>query len=453
MMILFPPARNCIRLTIATTLLLASGHSLASGFALLEQSASRLGTAFSGTAAAADDATTLFYNPAGMIRLDRPQMGVVASGINVSSKFDDEGSLPALGQTLGVEGSDAGGFHGIPALYVAVPFNEDLAAGFAFNVPFGLTLEYDDDWMGRFQALKSEIQTYNFNPSLAFRLNPHVSLGFGLSYQRMQAELTNAVNYTAVVASVSPALVPLNPGLQGGLVVRGDDAAWGFNAGVLVEFTPRTRLGLSYRSSISYEVDGTVNFSPPTPTDPSGAAIVAGASAPGGPLSDGGATVDIELPDIATASFYQAIGERAELMVDVAWTGWSSVQYLNVVRDNGVVLSSTPELWEDTWRYAIGMTYQLNDTWKLRGGLAFDETQVPDSTRTARLPDTDRKWVAIGAHWAPSSSWLIDVGYAHLFSSDTPVSQNDGSTARNGLLLGQQESAVDIVSAQLTFKF
>ncbi|HMN45091.1 MAG TPA: outer membrane protein transport protein [Povalibacter sp.] len=450
---IFVSARNPIRLAVASALMLASSQSLASGFALLEQSASRLGTAFSGTAAAADDATTLFYNAAGMLKLDQAQIGVVASGIGISSRFDDEGSLPALGQTLGTEGGDAGSFQGVPALYVVVPFNEDIAAGFAFNVPFGLTLEYDDDWIGRFQALKSEIKTYNFNPSLAFRLNDHVSLGFGLSYQRMQAELTNAVNYTAAIAAVSPALVPLNPGLQGGLVVRGDDSAWGFNAGVLLEFTPRTRLGLSYRSSIAYEVDGTVNFSPPTPTNPAGAAIVAAASAPGGALSDGGATVGIELPDIATASFYQAIGDRAELLVDVAWTGWSSVQYLDVVRDNGVVLSSTPELWEDTWRYAIGMTWKLNDAWKLRGGLAYDETQVPDATRTARLPDTDRKWVAIGAHWEPSSSWLIDVGYAHLFSSDTPIEQNDGSTARSGLLLGQQESAVDIVSAQLSFRF
>ena len=447
------PLIRSVRLAVGTVLLLASTQTLASGFALLEQSASRLGTAFAGTAAAADDATTLFYNPAGMLNLDQVQVSAVASGINVSSEFENTASQPALGQALGGEGGDAGGFHGIPALYVAIPFTKDLAAGFAFNVPFGLTLEYDDDWMGRFQAVKSEIQTYNFNPSLAFRLNDHVSLGFGLSYQRILAELTNSVNYTAVIGSVSPALVPANAGLQGDLVVRGDDSAWGFNAGVLFEFSERTRLGLSYRSSVSYEVDGTVNFSAPTPTNPAGAAIVAAVSAPGGRLSDSGATVDLELPDIATASLFQAIGDRAELLIDIAWTGWSSVQYLNVVRDNGVTLSSTPELWEDTWRYALGMTWKVNDAWKLRGGVAYDETQVPDETRTARLPDTDRTWVAIGARWEPTPSSVIDFGYAHLFSSDTPVDQDDGNAALNGLLLGDQKSAVDIISAQFTYRF
>ena len=447
------PSIRSVHIAVGTALALASGQTLASGFALLEQSASRLGTAFAGTAAAADDATTLFYNPAGMMNLDGVQVTAVASGIGLSSEFTNSNSQPALGQTLGGDGGDAGGFHGIPALYVAVPFTKDLAAGFAFNVPFGLTLEYDDDWMGRFQAIKSEIQTYNFNPSLAFRLNDHISLGFGLSYQRILAELTNAVNYTAVIGSVSPALVPSNLGLEGDLVVRGDDSAWGFNAGVLFEFSERTRLGLSYRSSIHYEVDGTVNFTPPIPTTLAGTAIVAGASAPGNQLSDGGATVQLELPDIATASFFQAIGDRAELLVDIAWTGWSSVQYLNVVRDNGVVLSSTPELWEDTWRYALGMTWKLSDAWKLRGGVAYDETQVPDSTRTARLPDTERTWVAIGARWQPSTATVIDFGYAHLFSDDTPLNQDDGNAALNGLLLGDQESAVDIISAQFTYRF
>lgn len=445
--------RLSLRFAVGAVLVAAAADVHASGFALLEQSASRLGTAFSGTAAAADDATTLFYNPAGMMKLDEIEISAAASGVKISSQFRNGASQPALGQPLGSEGGDAGGWNAIAAAYVALPINENLAAGFAFNVPFGLKLEYDNGWMGRFQALKSEIRTFNFNPALAFRLNEHVSLGFGMNYQRILAELTNSGNYTAAIAAVSPALVPLNTGLEGNVVVRGDDAAWGFNAGVLFEFTPRTRLGLSYRSSLQYEVEGTVNFTAPTATNPTGAAIIAAASQPGGPLADSGATVDIELPDIATASLYQAIGDKVELLIDVAWTGWSSVQYLNVVRDNGVLLSSTPELWEDTWRYAIGATWTVNDAWKLRGGVAFDEAAVPDETRTARLPDTERKWVAIGARWTPTTATIIDVGYAHLFSNDVPMNQDEGNALRSGLLYGHQESAIDIVSLQLGYRF
>lgn len=451
----------------ATALILATSAE-GSGFALLEQSASRLGTAFSGTAAVADDATTIFYNPAGLVHLDQGEVLIVASGIDVGSQFRNANSQPALGQPLGDAGGDAGGWNAVPAAYFALPVNKDLAFGLAFNVPFGLKLEYDDDWIGRFQALKSEIQTYAVSPVVSFRLNDHVSLGFGMNYQRLQAELTNSVNYTAVVAQglqqlaaagqLDPALVPgliaANAGLEGGSAVRGDDAAWGFNAGVLFEFTPQTRLGLSYRSNVTYEVEGSVKFTPPTATNPLGAGIIAAVSAPGGGLANSLASVDLKLPDIATASFQQRIGEKVELLADVAWTGWSSVQELRIVRDSGEVLSVTPERWKDTWRYALGVTFKAGDAWKLRGGIALDETNVPASTRTARLPDAQRKWVAVGAQWAPQNSPLsLDFGYAHLFSDDVSINQNEGNTAVSGLLNGQQESDVNIVSVQLGYRF
>jgi long-chain fatty acid transport protein len=458
--------RSIIGLAVTTTLLGMPALALGSGFALLEQSASRLGTAFSGTAAAADDASTVFYNPAGLMKLSQAQAVVVASGVQIGSTFRNVDSQPALGQSLGGDGGDAGGWNGIPAAYLALPINDDLAFGLAFNVPFGLKLEYDNDWIGRFQSLKSQIETYNINPALAWRLNPHVSLGFGMNYQRVLAELTNSVNYTAAIGQglqqlvaagqLPPAAVPgllaANAGLSGGTTVRGDDSAWGFNAGVLIEFSPDTRLGLAYRSSTLYTIDGSVRFTAPTAADPVGAGIIAAASAPGGVLSTGPATVNLELPQIASASFYHRLG-KVELLADVAWTGWSRVQELRVVRDSGDVLSVTPELWKDTWRYALGATYEVSDWWKLRGGVAFDESPVPDATRTTRLPDAERKWVAVGVQWTPTPATQIDVGYAHLFSDDVNIDQDDGSAAAFGLVNGKQESDVNIVSVQLGYKF
>lgn len=460
------PAVGRCALPVGLLLCCASSTALGAGFALLEQSASRLGTAFSGTAAIADDATTIFYNPAGMAKLTAPELSVVASGVLLSSEFKNANSQPALGHTLGGGGGDAGDWNAVPAAYFALPLNDSFAVGMGINVPFGLKLEYDDGWMGRFQALNSEIKTYNFNPSLSWRVNEQISLGVGVNYQRIQAELSNAVNYTAVVAqglqglveagqlpaSEVPGLILANAGLEGHTVVRGDDSAWGFNVGVLFEFSEDTRLGLSYRSTVDYTLDGTVRFTPATSTDPVGAGIIAGASGPGGPLSNGPVSVDLELPDVATASLYHRVGQL-ELTADIAWTGWSSIQELRIVRGSGEVLSVTPEEWDDTWRYALGAAYQLNDQWKLRVGVAHDGTNVPNSTRTARLPDSDRNWIAVGAQWNPGSSWVVDVGYAHLFADDVPLRQDDGNAAARGFLLGEQDSAVDIVSAQLVYKF
>jgi len=459
-------ARRRRALHLGIALCCASSSAFASGFALLEQSSSRLGTAFAGTAAAADDASTIFYNPAGLAKLEGTQLLVVASGILISSEFNNSGSQAALGQQLGNEGGDAGDWNAVPALYFALPLNEQFTFGFGVNAPFGLKLDYDNAWMGRFQALKSEIKTYNFNPSLSWRVNDQLSFGVGANYQRIQAELTNSLNYTAVVAQALqaraaagqipaaqvPALIAANQGLQGTTGVRGDDAAWGFDVGMLYEFSPDTRFGLSYRSSLDYTVEGSVQFSPPTATNAVGAAIITALSAPGQQLASGPAQVDIELPDSAIASLYHRMG-KVELLADVAWTGWSSIQELRIVRDNGTVLSVTPERWEDTWRYAVGATYQLSDAWKLRGGVAYDETNVPDSTRTARLPDSDRTWVALGAQWNPGGSFLVDVGYAHLFADDGALNQNDGNAQARGLLLGEQQSDIDIISAQLSYKF
>jgi len=457
-------ARRRRALHLGIALCFASSSAFASGFALLEQSSSRLGTAFAGTAAAADDASTIFYNPAGLAKLEGTQFLVVASGISISSEFNNSGSRAALGQSLGGEGGDAGDWNAVPAAYLALPINDRFAFGFGVNAPFGLKTEYDNGWMGRFQALKSEIKTYNFNPTLSWRASEKLSFGIGADYQRIQAELTNSLNYTAVVAqalqarvaagtlpaAAVPGLLAQNQGLQGTTGVRGDDAAWGFNVGMLYEFSPDTRVGLSYRSSIDYTVEGSVQFAPPTASNAIGAAIIAGASAT--QLASGPARVDIELPDSAIASVYHRIG-KVELLADLAWTGWSSIQELRIVRDNGTLLSVTPERWDDTWRFAFGGTYQLNDQWKLRGGLAFDETNVPDSNRTARLPDSDRAWVALGAQWNPGGSFVVDVGYAHLFVDDALMFQDDGNATARGFLDGEQQSSIDIVSAQLSYKF
>ncbi|HWJ06542.1 MAG TPA: outer membrane protein transport protein [Steroidobacteraceae bacterium] len=437
----------------------------ASGFSLLEQSASRLGTAFAGTAAVADDATTTYYNPAGLVELDSRELTFVASGVHISSRFRDEASQPAFGQPLGDAGGDAGGWNFVPGAYITAPLRENLAVGLGINVPFGLKLEYDPDWTGRFQAVNSEISTVNFNPSIAWRVNPRLSVGVGISYQRIQAELTNAVNYSAVVAqgvqqmvqqgqlpaSQAPAVIAANLGLEGGARVRGDDDAWGYNVGVLIDITEATRIGLSYRSAIDYHVSGSARFDEPVATNPVGAAIIAAASS--GTLADGPAALDVTLPDTALLSLRQKLGSRGELLVDIGWTGWSSIQELRVVRDTGEVVSETPEKWSNVMRYALGGTYAVTPAWTLRGGVAYDGTEVADEHRTPRLPDPARTWLALGARWQPSESIVIDLGYAHLFADDAPIDQNAGNTAAYGWLVGSQDSSIDVLSTQIAYRF
>lgn len=437
----------------------------ASGFALLEQSASRLGSAFAGTAAAADDATTNFFNPAGLTKLTAAEVIVIASGIGISSQFVNQGSQPALGQPLGGDGGDAGGWNFVPSAYAAAPIGDRAAIGVGLNAPFGLVTDYESGWAGRFQALKSDLKTLNVNPSFAWRLNDRASIGVGVSYQQFEAELTNAVNYSAVVAqgvaqlvalgqipaSAAPGLIAANAGLEGRSRVAGDDDAWSYNVGVLFDLTESTRVGLSYRSGFDYELAGDVTFAAPSASNPVGASIIAAASA--STLANGPVRVEVELPDIATLSLQQQIGSTFKLYADIARTGWSSIQELRVERITGETVSVTPERWEDAWRFALGGEYSLSDRLTLRAGVAYDESAVPDATRTPRLPDTNRTWLAIGGRWRPNDSLVIDAGYAHLFSDDVPLNTDAEQPAAYGALIGEQESGIDIVSVQAGYRF
>lgn len=233
----------------------------------------------------------------------------------------------------------------------------------------------------------------------------------------------------------------------------GGDSGWGINAGVLLDLTDTTRVGLAYRSGVTYEIEGNVRFTPPTVANPIGASIIAAASRPGGSLRDGAASVDLEMPDTVLLSLRQNISDRFELLADVGRTGWSSIQEIRVVRDNGEIVSDTPAEWNDVMRYALAGTWQVSPSLKLRAGIAYDGTEVPDRTRTPRLPDVTRQWLAVGARWQSTDSLVADFGHAQLFADDAPLDQDNGNAAAYGLVNGHQASAIDIVGLQFAVRY
>ena len=457
----------------SAVLSLAAGHAgvaYGSAFALQEQSGSGLGNAFAGGAAVAEDAATIFTNPAGMSRLTNMQAAVAGSVICLQAKFSDNGSLPASLQTLGGNGGDAGSCAVIPALYLASPINNQWSVGIGVNVPFGLKTEYDSDWIGRFQAVKSKIETINVNPAVSFKASDMVTIGGGANYQHLKAELTSRVNYAGAIglaaqqaaaagqipaAAITPILTAYS-GAQSDAKITGNDGAWGWNIGVLVNIDPQTRFGASYRSTIKYDVSGSAEFSnPPVPALPASLAPVAGAlaNAVNGVLANGDVKLSLKVPDTANVSIFRQIDSKWDVMADVQYTGWSTVQNLTIVRSTGAVLSTTPENFRDTWRASIGANYHYSDQWMFRGGLAFDQSPIRDALRTPRLPDNDRTWISFGAQYKFSPQLLLDAGYTYIFVKDPSINQNAGSTPTNGLISGTYKSNVNIVAAQVTYTF
>jgi long-chain fatty acid transport protein len=464
-------SRTRIATSIAGMILsLAAGHALGAGFALQENSGSALGNAFAGGAAAAEDVSTLWSNPAGMSRLGSPQVATAVHLVMPSFKFRDDGSLPAMFQPLGGTGGDAGGLNVIPNLYAAMPINSQFSVGIGVNAPFGLVTEYDDNWLGRFQAVKSDLKTINVNPAVSWRVNNTFAVAVGVSWQRVDAELTSRVNYSAALAQAAgqaaagglipaalvPTIVGLTPGLESKVKVEGDDSTWGWNVGFLWDATPATRVGAHYRSSIKYDVGANVSFDQPAlPSLPAAVAPVVGllATNVNGALANGGVTAEIELPDLANLSVFHQLNNRWDVMADVQYTRWSTFKELKFVRTTGVLLSNTPENFDDTWRVSVGATYHWTDAWSFRGGLAWDQSPVNTPDRTPRLPDADRFWIALGAQYKFNRNLTFDGGLVYIPVKSPDIAQNAASTAANGLIKGHYDANVTILSAQLTYAF
>jgi long-chain fatty acid transport protein len=450
----------------AALLCLGTGSSFAAGFQLLEQNVSGLGNSYAGSAAVAEDASTVFFNPAGMAYLPAGQKSFVVglNAIKPSSKLSN-GASSAPTPTLqpiantGGNGGDAGSVGYVPNTYLVVPINQQISFGLGISAPFGLKTEYDNGWIGQFQAIKSDVKTININPSLSWKVNDTVAFGFGVDYQKFDAELTNAVNFSGALCANAALAALCSGGLLNNVVgtgkVSGNDTAWGYNLGAIFQISPSTRVGVSYRSSIKYTVTGSVSFTRPTVTLSTpydiyntslNAAIAAGA--PDGPVK-----LDIKMPDTAIISAYQRLNDNWEMLGDLSWTGWAKIPSLDINRASGTPLSTTKEGWRDTWRVAFGGNYRYNDRIKIRFGLAYDQSPVSDTYRTPRLPDNNRTWISIGAQYALTKTSTFDWGYAHLFVKDAPINTDNADLNKYGLVNGNYKDSVDIFGVQYAVNF
>jgi long-chain fatty acid transport protein len=428
-----------LKCSIGALFAVMSGSVAASGFALIEQSVSSMGNAYAGGSAIAEDATTVYFNPAGMSRLSGTQYAISVQGIQPSTKFSNAGTTPAPLQTQGSNGGDAGGMTPVPNVAFVTEINKQIKLGLEINTPFGLQTKYDPSWMGRFQAIKSSLQTINVNPAVSYQINVSVSVGAGVSYQHITGELSSAVNYSAAAFSAggAPLLGAVGGANKEGIsTVKGNGDSYGYNFGALFNFGTETRVGLAYRSQVKQSLSGTVEMT-----------NVPVAFASSSKFANGNTKLDVTLPASFSTSVVHQLNPKFDVMADVTWTGWSVFQSLNVIRSDGSTLSTTPENWKDTWRVSVGTTYRYNENWTSRFGVALDQSPVSDAYRTARIPDQDRTWLAFGGQYKPTKSSALDFGYAHLFVSSASINNNQSASGA-ATLVGTYASSIDIISLQ-----
>lgn len=413
---------------LSAALLATPIMSNAAGFALIEQSGSGMGNAYAGAAAVAEDASTIFFNPAGMTYIEGTQVVGALHLIRPRGEFNNQGSIAGLGRPLGDEGGDIGDLAFVPNFYYKRDISEAVKFGLGVGAPFGLKTEYDKDWLGRFQGIKSDLKTVNINPALAFKVNDQLSLGFGINAMWIQADLTSAVN-----------LVPVG-GTESTLKVKGDGWGFGYNLGAIYQVTSDTRIGLAFRSKVDQNLKGESD-SPFT-----------GLDAIANRRLNGDISAETTLPETLSLSSFTHLNDQWDLLGDVTWTRWSRFRELRILRDNGTTLTVTPENWNNTMRYSIALNYKYSDTLKLRAGLAYDEEAIDDEFRTVRIPGNDRKWLSFGAGWQAAPNTKLEIGYSHLFISDPDINDDQRTLAR-GRVTGDYDASVDMVSLQVTHNF
>lgn len=387
--------------TLPAALLLAfAGSAAAAGFQATGQNASGLGVSYAGSAAVADNASTVYYNPAGMTLIPGVQASIGWVGDVQNTRFHNRGSFDTgtPNVAVGDNGGDGADWNSLPNAYLSWQLAQNWHVGLGISRPYALASDHDSDWVGRYHAVKSEIRSLNINPSVAWKYSDRVSLGFGLNYQKLDLKFSN-INAADALTSV-----------------RADDHAWGWNAGALFTLSPAMRVGVTYRSGIDYRLDGDRRL-------------------------------NLDTPGTFTLSVWQRVSDRWEAMGDLSYTNWKRFDNLNLT-------PTETYNFQNAWRFAWGAAYKATDAWKLKFGVAYERSPLRDRNRGARFNDTDRVWLSLGGQWRPSAAATVDFGYAYIYQRDHRVrSLQDFGGGDTATLVGRFSNSGHVLGVQYSQGF
>jgi long-chain fatty acid transport protein len=429
-------AKLLVGSSLCAILVLPVSQATAGGFQLSDHSVTGLGRNHAGYGVVGDDASAAQFNPAGLTLLSEQQVQFGAVINMVSADIKDNGSALPPGITANSSEDGTPSAVVVPSFYYVHPVSEKLVLGLGFTAPFGTNTDYSDKFFGRFNGKKTELTALDLNPAFGYEINNMVSIGGGISVQKVDVTLGQATYFGADG--------------EGDFEVVGDSIEIGYNLGITLNLADDSRIGLSYRSGIEHTVKGDATFEIP-------AAVVA-ASALAGNYD---ATADFESPATAYLGYYKPLKNHYFFTAGVRWTQWSvfeeiRIQFPNATLGNPLTASDavTPIQWKDSYTYSVGLDARINQQWGWRTGLSFTETPVPDSTRSVRTVDSDRTAISFGGTYNMSSKLALDFAYRYISFADGPIDQ---TTTANGSTVGSTKANIEpnvhTVAIQANYKF
>ena len=476
---------SVLAVAVAAASLFSAGVQ-ASGFKINEQSASGAGRAFAGSAAVANDASVVFFNPAGMSRLERSQASFGFTYLQLEGSFEGvrtdatgRNSNLAISPTTpyGEAGvyNDGGDFMPdkvIPFGYIVHKLDDKAAVGLGIFAPFGTATDYKQGSLASGFADETQLSAIDIQPTFSYMLSDTLSFGVGIDIVYAQGLLSKELDLVPLSAAYSAAQggQAINPedyrGYENKFEVSGDDIGYGWNFGVMWDASQATTLGFAYRSEIDFDLEGKSEFKQSTgvmaysagsnaivPADtnadktrinaletaiatgtPDMTPLDANGNPATGTIGKQDSRVPLTGPRSATFSLAHQLNDRLQLLAGATWTDWSSFKYFDVIATKSGTIDDISglgenyighivEKWHDTWSYSLGAEYSLNQDWTLRTGYAFDASPVEDKHRTARVPDNDRQWLTAGATYNLNSSWSFDAAVAYLFIDKSKIDE------------------------------
>lgn len=422
--------KKLITLTALGTILAVS-QADAAGFLLREQSVAGMGNAFAGATAGAEDASYSFYNPAAIIR-QPDQTSINATGIVGHVKGTSAvGYSPMTGQPFAYDNKMNHPVNKmiLPSVAATKALDSRNSLGLSLSAPFGLVTDYSQQWAGANHGTLSELSVYNLTAMYAHRATCDLTLGGGVVAQYADATLKNGVMHGTSFASNA--------------TLSGDTADLGYIVGALYEYTADTRIGAAYRSKVNHKLKGHINFASTNP-------IMATRN-----LYYQDISAKLTTPALLTFGIYHDINSQWSVMAEAQKTYWSSFDDLTIKgRAVGGNISVTDENWKDAWFYSIGASYRVNEQWKLRFGLAFDQTPVNNYTRTPRVPDSDRLWYSTGVEYKYSDNLTLNAGYTFIDAEKSTVNlKAQGNDASRGGLYAKYKGNIHLFGFGAVYNF
>jgi long-chain fatty acid transport protein len=421
--------RRLLCLSLLLPAIAGAGSALAGGLTLYEVGTPDLGLAAAGYAARAQDPATVLTNPAGMTRLSGSQLLVGGQLLYGVLDFDPND----LTTTSGSSGGNAVGLMPAASLFYTQQLSSRASFGFGVFSNFGLGLEYDDDWVGRYYAQKAALLGMSAMPAIAYKVSDEVSLGVALN--AMYGFLTDTV-----------AINNLDPRLSDGqLEVK--DESWGFggNAGLLWEPSKATRIGVTYNSPLKLDFKDTPEFSN---LGPAMKQILARTG-----LLTAQIDLGLTVPQGVMASFYHEVRDDWAILGNVGWQDWSAFGRVDV----GIATEDPKDLtldvpYKDTWHGAIGAQHRICDPWTLDFGVAYDSDMASETGVSLSMPIGWAWRFGVGAGYAVGDRVAIHFAYELFWAGSMAVDVARGPLA--GRVAGEYPDArMSFANVNATWKF